>query len=99
MRQIEALSKEIRDLREENRRTETLDKEIQDLQRENSDLREEKDELLREKVERKNRDIQEFRTEVELLKVTNKTVGPNFQNFSPSQVSLLAYIIHRYSQI
>jgi septal ring factor EnvC (AmiA/AmiB activator) len=79
LRQNEALSRENRELREENRRTEALDKEIQDLRRE---------------IERKNREIQEFRTENELLKIEIKTTGLNLQDFSPSQVRLLAYIIH-----
>jgi FtsZ-binding cell division protein ZapB len=88
----EALSREIRDLRDENRRTEALDKEIQDLQREIGDLREEK-RTLREEMERKDREIQELRMENELLKIENKTTDLNLQNFSPSQVSLYMVIV------
>jgi hypothetical protein len=67
-----------RDLREETRRTEALDKENQDLRRE---------------IGRKDREIQELRTENELLKIEDKTTGLNLQNFSPSQVRLLFYIV------
>ena len=67
LRHNEALSREIRDLREEIRRTEALDKEIDDLRREMGDLREE--------IGRKNGEIQELRTENELLKIENKTVS------------------------
>ena len=88
LRQIEALN---RDLREENRRTEALDKENQDLQREIGDLRQEK-RTWREQKERKDKEIQELRTENELLKIENKTSGLNLREFSPSQVSLLSYI-------
>ena len=84
LRQIEALSREIRDLREVNRRTEALDKEIQDLRRENGHLRQ----SLREEIERKDGEIQELKTENELLKIENKTAGLNLRDFSPSQVSL-----------
>ena len=84
LRQIETLTKENRDLREENRRTESLDKGIQDLQRENRDLRR----SLREEIERKDGEIQELKTENELLKIENKTDGLNLRDFSPSQVSL-----------
>ena len=87
LRQNEVLSRENRDLKEESRRTEALDKENQDLLRDTRDLREE--------IERKDEEIQELRTENELLKVENKTAGLNLRDFSPSQVSLtcIAYIV------
>ena len=44
--------------------------------------------FLREEIERKDGEIQELRTEIELLKIENKTAGLNLQDFSPSQVSL-----------
>ena len=85
LRQIEALGRENRDLREVNRRIEALDKENQDLRQEKRTLREE--------IEQKDGEIQELRTENELLKIENKTTELNLQDFSPSQVSLLAYIV------
>ena len=80
LRQNEALSREIRDLREENRRTEAVDKGIQDLRRENGDLREGKN----EEIERKDREIQELRAKIEQLKIA---AGLNLRSVSPSQVS------------
>jgi predicted transcriptional regulator len=82
--QNEALTKEIRDLKEENGRIEVLDKENQDLRRENGDLRR----TLREEIERKDGEIQELRTKNKLLKIESKTTGLNLRDFSPSQVSL-----------
>ena len=89
LRQNEVLSREIRKLREENRRT---DKEIQDLQRAFGDVKQEK-RLLREEIERKDGEIRELRTKIELLKIENKAAGLNLRDFSPSRVSLLSYIV------
>ena len=74
------------------RQNEALAKENRDLKMENRDLREEK-EGIREKIERKDREIQELRTEIEMLKIENKTTELNLRDFSPSQVSVLAYIV------
>ena len=82
LRQNEALSKEIRDLREEIKQTEVLDKENRDLKKENRDLKQEK-RALREEIERKNREIQELRAKNKLLKIENKITGLNLQDFSP----------------
>ena len=92
LRQIEALSRENRDLREVNRRTEALDKENRDLRREIGDLKQEK-RSWREEIERKDGEIQELRAENELLKIENKTSGLNLRDISPSQVSILFYIV------
>ena len=52
------------------------------------DLREEKESKgLMEEIERKDREIQELKTEIEQLKIENKTTGLNLRDFSPSQVS------------
>ena len=114
LRQIEAITRENRDLREESRQIEKLDKENDDLKKEIRDLREENSDLrkvnrqiealdrenrdlkeekrsLREELERKNREIQEFRTANELLKIESKTAGLNLHNFSPSEVSFKTY--------
>ena len=61
-------------------------RQIETLTKENKDLRE-VERTLREEIERKNRRIQELRTENELLKIEDNTVGLNLQDFSPSQVS------------
>ena len=78
LRQNEAITRENRDLREEIKRIKTLDKE-------NGDLKEER-RALREEIGRKDGEIHELRTEIELLKIENKTTGLNLQDLSP-QVS------------
>ena len=90
LRQIEAITKEIEDLREENSDLRKVNRQIKALDRENRDLREEK-RSLREELERKNREIQEFRTANELSKIESKTAGLNLHNFSPSEVSFKTY--------
>jgi serine/threonine protein kinase len=82
LRQNEALSGEIRDLREENRRTEALDKEnrdlkkeVSDLQKENIDIREQQ-RALREEIHTHvdgkcdSREIQDLRNKYEISVVT-----------------------------
>ena len=76
LRQIDAITKENRDLKIENRQIETLHKETSDLK-----------ETFREELERKDREIQELKAEIKLLKVENTTAELNLQDFSPSQVS------------
>ena len=72
------------------RQNEALSKEIRDQQREIGNLKR----TLREEIERKDREIQELKTEIELLKIENKTSGLSLRDFSHSQVSFfLAYIV------
>ena len=77
LRQIEAITKEIEDLREENSDLRKVNRQIEALDRENRDLREEK-RSLREELERKNREIPEFRTANELSKIEIDLVSRQF---------------------
>jgi hypothetical protein len=84
LRQIETLSKENRELREENR---DLNGKIE---------AEKRKEIERNDVG----EIQELRTETEQLKIENKTAGINPQNPpSPSHVSLTFLNFHRVGRL
>ena len=81
LRQIEAITKENRDLREQIKQIEALDKKNKDLRKENRDLKQEK-RASREEMVRKNREIRELTAENGLLKIERKTTGLNLQDLS-----------------